>query len=302
MTGSIRLRVAGPAVVLGLAAITTAGTACVSISAEQYVDREEKRFAVSGKPDVSLSTFDGSIEIRSADRQEVAVTIEKRSYSKEGAARIDVHTEQNANHVVVDVRLPKESHVFGIGWMNTSARLIVTLPAASNVQARSGDGSIDIERVSGTIELRSGDGSIQGRQLAGDLKAHTGDGSVKLADVSGALDVDTGDGSISVDGKLTSVRARTGDGSVTIRAASGSAVEADWNITTGDGSVILEVPEGFSGELDAHTGDGRVTMHEIALNNVTGPIGKNSARGRLGSGGHAVRVRTGDGSITLRRF
>ena len=65
---------------------------------------------------------------------------------------------------------------------------------------------------------------------------------------------------------------------------------------------VLEVPDGFNGELDAHTGDGRVSMHDITLNNVTGQVGKNSVRGRLGSGGHAVRVRTGDGSITLRRF
>jgi len=302
MRGSIHLRVAGPVAALSVAAITIAGAACVSISADQYVDREEKRFAVSGKPDVSLSTFDGSIEIRTSDRQDVTVTIEKRSYNKEGAARIDVHTEQTGNHIVVDVRLPKENRMFGIGWMNTSAKLIVTLPAASNVQARSGDGAIDIERVSGAIELRSGDGSIHGRQLTGDLKAHTGDGSIRLANVNGALDVDTGDGSIAVDGKLTIVRARSGDGAVTIRAASGSAAEADWNITTGDGSVVLEVPDGFNGELDAHTGDGRVSLHDITLNNVTGQIGKNSVRGRLGSGGHAVRVRTGDGSITLRRF
>jgi hypothetical protein len=34
---------------------------------------------------------------------------------------------------------------------------------------------------------------------------------------------------------------------------------------------------------------------------VTGTIGKNNLRGRLGDGGRSVRVRTGDGSITLKR-
>jgi hypothetical protein len=42
-------------------------------------------------------------------------------------------------------------------------------------------------------------------------------------------------------------------------------------------------------------------MQEVTLSNVTGQLGKNTLRGRLGSGGHGVRVRTGDGSITLRR-
>jgi hypothetical protein len=35
--------------------------------------------------------------------------------------------------------------------------------------------------------------------------------------------------------------------------------------------------------------------------NVTGHIEKNSVRGQLGSGGRVVRLRTGDGSITLSR-
>src|SRR2546428_14141713 len=98
MAGSSHLRVAGPALALSLAAITIAGPACVSISAEQYVDREEKRFAVSGKPDVSLSTFDGSIEIRTSDRPEVAVTTQKRAYRKGRAARVGSRTERNADH------------------------------------------------------------------------------------------------------------------------------------------------------------------------------------------------------------
>ena len=41
-------------------------------------------------------------------------------------------------------------------------------------------------------------------------------------------------------------------------------------------------------------------MRDLTLSNVTGNIGKNSLRGRLGDGGRAVRVRTGDGSITLQ--
>jgi hypothetical protein len=42
-------------------------------------------------------------------------------------------------------------------------------------------------------------------------------------------------------------------------------------------------------------------MREVTLSNVTGKIGRNTVRGRLGDGGHALRVRTGDGSITLKR-
>jgi DUF4097 and DUF4098 domain-containing protein YvlB len=133
------------------------------------------------------------------------------------------------------------------------------------------------------------------------VRAHTGDGSIKLEGINGALDVDTGDGSITASGKMTSVRARSGDGSVTIHADAGSAPEADWDISTGDGSVTLELPDDFNGELDAHTGDGGIRINDVTLSNVSGKIGRNNVRGRLGSGGRNVRVRTGDGSITLRK-
>jgi DUF4097 and DUF4098 domain-containing protein YvlB len=268
----------------------------------RYVEREEKHFPVAGKPDVVVSTFDGSIEIRPWDKPDVEVVVEKRGHDKEDVAAIDVQASQNGNRVEVTVSEPKHLGGFNIHFGNRSAKLIISLPASSDVTAKSGDGSIDIEQVAGRVQLRSGDGNIRGRSLAGDVDAHTGDGSITLDGVKGTLNVDTGDGSITLDGMLTTVRARSGDGSVTIHAGPGSTANADWDITTGDGSVTLALPDGFGAELDAHTGDGGIRMQDITLSNVTGKIGRNTLRGRLGPGGRNVRVRTGDGSITLKRI
>ena len=283
-----------------------AGAACVDIVGSdmgRFVERQEKHFSTTGTPDVDLSTFDGSIEIRPWEKAEVLVVIEKRAHNKADADVIDVRAEQSGNHITVEAKLPERDRVFGFSWRSSrSARLIVSAPASSNIVAKSGDGSIDIERITGRVELRSGDGSIRGNALHGELRAHTGDGSIRLDDVNGALDADTGDGSISASGTFTSVRARSGDGGVTIHAASGSAASADWDIVTGDGSVTLELPDGFSGELDAHTGDGGIRLRDVAVSSATGEISKHTVRGTLGAGGKLVRLRTGDGSITLRRF
>ena len=289
----------------GALAVLLAGPGCVEmVGADlgKYVERDEKHFSVAGKPDVTLKTFDGSIEIRPWDKPDVQVVVEKRGRDKDDVAEIEVNATQTGDHVEVTVTEPQHrGGGFSIHFNNfRSAKLIVSLPASSDVTARSGDGSIDIERVTGRVQLRSGDGSINGRLLGGDVNAHTGDGAIKLDGVNGALDVDTGDGRITVAGRLTSVRARSGDGSVTIRAEPGSAPSGDWDIVTGDGSVTLEVPDGFGAELDAHTGDGGIQMQDVTLSNVSGTIGKHTVRGRLGSGGPALRVRTGDGSITVR--
>ena len=128
----------------------------------------------------------------------------------------------------------------------------------------------------------------------------TGDGSINLSDASGTLSAQTGDGSVSVEGTLTAVRVHTGDGTVTMAVAPGSETTTDWTIATGDGSVTLELPDDFNAELDAHTGDGRISVEDLRVN-VSGRMGKNRLRGQLGTGGAPLRIRTGDGSITLRR-
>jgi len=288
----------------GALAVLLAGPACVDIVGSdfaKYTEREEKRFTTTGKPEVSVSTFDGSIEVRPWTRSDVQVVIEKRAISKEAAATIEVQAEQTGNRIVVDVKVPRSSG-FGIHFnANRSAKLIVSVPAAADLAAKSSDGSIDVEGITGRVELRSGDGSIRGHQLGGDVNAHTGDGSIRLDGVNGALNVDTGDGSIVVAGTFTSVRARSGDGSVSIAAEPGSTSSGEWNISTGDGSVTLALPDGFGAELDAHTGDGGIHMQNFELSNVTGRLGRDTVRGRIGAGGSTVRVRTGDGSITLKR-
>jgi DUF4097 and DUF4098 domain-containing protein YvlB len=284
---------------VGLAALAASGCVdMVATGALSYVEQEEKQFTVQGRPDVRLSTFDGTIELRPWDRSEVLVVVEKHALSKEGAADIEVVAEQDGSRVTVDARVKPAARHFGFG-VNRSARLIVSLPASSDVQATSGDGSIDVERLSGQIELRSGDGSIRGRELSGDIRAQTGDGSIRLREVTGSLNLGTGDGSIVADGTMSALRARSGDGSISIRVESRSMPNADWNITTGDGSVTLELPDQFDAELDAHTGDGRVSVHGDLSETIESS--KRSVRGRLGKGGRALRLRTGDGSIMLRR-
>jgi hypothetical protein len=284
------------AVILFLANVGCADLVATDLA---YIERDEKRFLVSGKPDLVLSTFDGGIEIRSWDQPGVLVVVEKRGRDKEAVSSIEVRAEQSGDRIVIDARAPGADFR---GWTaSRSARLIVSLPAASDVRATSGDGSIAAERLNGRIELRSGDGSIRGRELAGTLHAQSGDGSIWVERSEGDLDVTTGDGSVTIEGRLSRLRARTGDGSLTITAAPGSNAAGAWDISTGDGSVTLEVPDGFGGELDARTGDGRILVQDVTVSNVTGRLDRNTLRGRIGDGGGGVRLHTGDGSITLRR-
>lgn len=275
-------------------------TGCVvDVDSQGQIVRDEKRFAVSGVPDLRLSTFDGSIEIRSWERPDVLVEIEKRGPTREAVDALEIETTQDANRIALEVKQPRRQNFTGFGFnQSVNARLIVSVPQRCDVVARTGDGSIRIDRLTGRIELRTGDGSIRASEVSGELKMNTGDGAINVEGAEGQLDLETGDGGVAVTGKLTALRMHTGDGSIAYHAAPGSAMEDDWTISTGDGTVSLYLPSDFNAEIDAHTGDGSVS-NELKLTSGSGGD-RRSVRGRLGSGGRLLRVRTGDGSIRLR--
>jgi len=305
------------AIACGVLASSLSATACmVSVDSQALIEREEKRFTVTGAPVLHVTTFDGAIEIRSWDRAEVLVEIEKRGGTKEAVDGLVIDTKQEGDRVTVDVKRPKAESFTGFGIHHSaSAKLVVSVPSTTDVVARSGDGAIWIERVTGRLDLGTSDGSVRASDVSGELTFHTSDGSVHVDNAAGAIDVDTGDGSVEVSGNLGAVKLHTGDGSIVYHAAAGTAMTDDWSFTTGDGSVTLYLPQGFSAELDARTSDGgiRNDLHvgpvRAEADDAPGAGGprqdrdessRRALRAQLGTGGKVLKIRTGDGSIRLR--
>jgi DUF4097 and DUF4098 domain-containing protein YvlB len=289
----------------GILLLAIGASGCVvNVDSQAQIVREEKRFTVAGKPDLRLTTFDGSIDIRSWDKPEVLVEIEKRGATKESVDALEIRTSQDGDRIDLEVKRPRSETFRGIGFhITASAKLIVSVPRSADVQARTGDGAIQIERVNGRLELRTGDGSIKASDLSGDLVMNTGDGSISVDGAEGTLELDTGDGGVNVSGRLGGVKLHTGDGSIVYRAEPESRMMGNWEMTTGDGTVTLYLPSGFSADLDAHTGDGSISNElSIATDEEEGnERRRRTLRGRLGDGGRQLRIRTGDGSIRLRQ-
>jgi len=291
-----------------LLAVAALGSACVvSVDSQGQIVRDEKRFTVTGIPELRLTTFDGAIEIQAWDRPDVAIDVEKRGATREVVDGLEIKSSQEGNRIELEVKRPRTESFSGFGfYQSASARLIVSVPRDVNIVARSGDGSIVMERVNGRFELRTGDGSIRASDVSGELILDTGDGSVTVDGARGRLEVDTGDGGVNVTGRLTSVKLHTGDGSIVYRAEPGSEMSDNWEITTGDGGVTLYLPPGLDADLDAHTGDGSIRNDLDVEGSAEESRGdstekrRRTLRGRIGSGGKQIRVRTGDGTIRLR--
>jgi hypothetical protein len=287
-----------------LTAVALGAPACVvNVDHEGTIERVEKRFTVEKIAELHLYTFDGAIEVRSWDRPEIVVQIEKRGQDKEAVSKIEILSEQKGDRLQVEARhTAKSGFVWGV-FHAPSARLIANVPRQTNLNVRTGDGNVVVERVNGKAEIRTSDGSIRMTETAGSVQVETGDGSVTLEDVTGRVEARTNDGTIRLTGTPDVVRARSGDGSIVLRIRNGAVMTEDWMVATSDGGITIELPDGFNAEIEADpSSDGRV-RNDLTLAGLTGGTRESRPlKGTLGQGGKRLTVRTGDGSIRLTNY
>lgn len=287
-----------------LSTLLASGACSINVDNQGHIVRDEKRYVVEGIADLNLTTFDGAIEVRGWDRNEVTIEIEKRAQDKEATDRIQVIAEQKGSTITVDVRYSGSSSYIGIGtFTSPTARLIVNAPRKVNVNARSGDGNLLVDRVEGRLELKTADGTVRATETAGELLVESGDGSIQIEDVTGNIEARTDDGTVRVSGIPSALRVRSGDGSIVLRIRRGAVMTDDWVVTTTDGSIVAELPEGFSAMVDAEPGSGDRARTDLEMTDqVGGTREQRSLRGKLGAGGKTMTLRSGDGSIRLTNY
>ncbi len=259
-----------------------------------FVAHDEGTFRVRATPALRVSTFDGQIHIEAWDRSEVRYQAEKRGRTREDLERIEITATQSGDQIEIHARTRLRYR----WYRRAQANLTLMVPRQVSLYARTGDGRIEVHHVRGNIELSSGDGAIVATDLSGNLSARTGDGALELIDVRGRVQARTGDGRIQIRGQLDELEATTGDGAMEITVERGSMVKTAWRLATGDGNILLALPSDLSAELDVRTNDGSITTELPII--IAGKVGR-TLQGRLNQGGNTIVVRTGDGSITLRR-
>lgn len=248
---------------------------------QDVVVRDERRFEVTGGVDLQVETFDGSIQVRAWDQSVVRVEVEKRAATEQEAGQLEVRFTQEGNTIRVEAPSPRVTRrEFGIDVATRAVSFTVNVPARTQVRLHSGDGSILLDGTTGAVTTR------------------TGDGNVRISRVDGPVDAETGDGNVSIDGRLQGLRVVTGDGPVSVDASAGSAVSADWSISTGDGPVTFS-GAGLNAEVDATTGDGRIRVDGALVSERDRDADRDAWRGRIGDGGGAIRIHTGDGPVQI---
>jgi DUF4097 and DUF4098 domain-containing protein YvlB len=211
------------------------------------------------------------------------------------AARgVTVDAHQSGDRVDLDVRAPSWNISFSI---NAMVRIEVMLPARATLDVRTGDGSVTVGPLAGTVRIHTGDGGIRVSGLKGDIAVETGDGRVTATGIDGRFTAHSGDGGIHASGRFDQLDLTSGDGSIEARAEAGSTMATEWRVRTGDGRIHLNVPRDLKADLDAHTGDGGITL-DLPIQ-VTGRMSRRDVVGQMNGGGPSITVRSGDGSIVI---
>ena len=256
-----------------------AALALVIATLPAHPEEWSKTYAISGFPDLRVETSDANIRVTTWDQKTIEAKVITSRY-KIGEGGIRVEEKQTGDTVEIEVRYPH--HNFNFEWgSGHRVDVIIQMPREGKVNLRTGDGKIEVAGLKGAMDM------------------HTGDGSVNLDSVDGKLHASTGDGHIQANGRFDQLELKTGDGHVDVRARDGSSLASGWRLETGDGSVSLEVPGNLAADVDLHTSDGHIDLDMPVQ--AEGRIRQNEIRGKLNGGGSPLTIRTGDGSIHLRK-
>jgi DUF4097 and DUF4098 domain-containing protein YvlB len=185
-----------------------------------------------------------------------------------------------------------------VNFRSRAVKIQVTMPRQADLGLHTGDGSITVQDLDGNAVMRSGDGNIEVNNAKGKLDLESGDGKVECHHVEGELKAETKDGDVRIEGVFSALEVKTGDGKIDAVVSQGSKMNSGWSAISGDGNVTVSLPEGFSADLDAHTGDGHINVDFPVT--VQGSVRENEIRGKVNGGGQNLEIRSGDGNITLR--
>ncbi|HYO90161.1 MAG TPA: DUF4097 family beta strand repeat-containing protein [Pyrinomonadaceae bacterium] len=240
----------------------------------RLTERDSKSFPVSGTPRITVDTFDGMVNVRAWDKQEVSYTVAKRAADAENMQGIRISADQRGDEVIIRAEFDPAS-ASRLPNVQAEASIDLFVPRQSNLRITSKDGRLNIEGVSGELVARTGDGAVDVRDSRGNLNVETSDGRIRISNFDGTAQAKTGDGGIMLDGRFTRLNASTGDGSISLSLPS-------------DSNATIETDAEAVGNDGVATSEGNDETSRVR-------------RWRVGSGGNLLTLKTGEGRILLRR-
>src|SRR5262245_9763408 len=269
------------------------GLTAISLLAPRNVQAGgwHKPYNVAGKATVHIDTNDGAVRISTWEGKQIEARVETTGWRiDDGEVRIV--ERQSGDRLDFQARVPNVHWNSWSGVNRRSLRIELRIPIESDLDIRTGDGSVETDNNIGNVAIHTGDGHIRVGHVKGDIRLSTGDGHIEATSLDGKLEASSGDGHIRVEGRLDALNLETNDGTIDAHVLKGSLMSNNWSVRTGDGNVTLQLPDDFQADLEVHTGDGRISTDFPII--ASGKISRSELHGKLNGGGRSLVARTGD--------
>lgn len=257
---------------------------------------EEHLFEAPRGRSVRIDNGNGRTHVTGEDREDIGVSIEKRARAENDDAAqqlvSDIQLVANeANGVLhLGVQTPRKWNRHG------NAHLRVRVPRGLEINVAANNGKVCIEGIRSHVSARSSNGSVRISDVVGDVDVTTSNATVCCHCVSGRLVARSSNGKIELDEHRGSVDASTSNG--LIRASLDEIGNDGIVLATSNGRIVLELPDQVDAEIDLRVDNGVIrTLRQLETRSGedTGRL-----RGRIGQGGRPIKLRTSNGTISLR--
>jgi DUF4097 and DUF4098 domain-containing protein YvlB len=238
----------------------------------------------------------GRTRVRGEDRSDIEVIVSKsaRAETTEAADRlleqIRLKRRGHDGTIELEVEIPRRWNRRGC------ANLEIRLPRDMKLELESVNGRIEISGLRSRVRARSSNGSASICDVVGDIEIMTSNAKVCCSGTCGNLIARSSNGKIEIDAHRGSIDASTSNG--LIRASIEELGENGVQLATSNGRIVLELPDEVDADVDIRIDNGIIRNDrtlDSANRETTGRLS-----GRLGRGGVPIKVRTSNGSISLR--
>lgn len=183
--------------------------------------------------------------------------------------------------------------------LRAAAARVTVNGTKGNLAASAGSGGLDVRGATGDeIGLATGSGGVTANDVSGKrVSISTGSGGANASGLTADdLVINSGSGTLRAD-DVRAPRARLHAGSGGIRAGFATPVTS-LDVNTGSGGVTLTLPGPVNATLDIQTGSGGIASDfPVQVSRMD----RNRLHGQIGDGSGRIQIRSGSGSVSIRK-
>lgn len=281
-------------------------------------DVTRRTFDVGATGRFHLDSERGTVEVVVGGEGTVNVEVVRSPGPRRSVEDFALSFEQRGDDVYVHGRFTDGTrHARGDGD-RYGVRYRVVLPRRFDATLQTALGDVAVGDLDGDLTVRSSAASLEIGEIGGDVSAETSAGGIELEGAGGDATLRTSAGSIEVGRVGGDLHARGSAGNVEVDGVGGTLavatsagnVEAtllraprqDAEVETSAGNITLRVPTGAAFVVDAVARGGRV---DVDLPRDGGGYARapraDALHQTVGGGGPTLRLRTSQGTITVRQ-